>query len=108
VFPETHDLGSTSLLFAMNGRGGIHNHLRLHRRSPEQLVRNWDIQLGHNMALEALVVDSGPIAIIARGPTTTSSSTAATTTCAPDDTSSFCQKPVNSSTFTLPIILGIA
>ena len=43
-----------------------------------------------------------------RSAATTTSSSDGGSTCAPGNNSNLCQKPVNNSTFTLPIVLGVA
>lgn len=45
--------------------------------------------------------------VLVRSDATTSSSAAASTSCSANSNSALCEKPISSSTFTIPIILGV-
>lgn len=78
------------------------NIVRLARRVPLAEAAAEDI--GNIASILKMAV---PDRVLMPRSTTTASSSISSSTCAADDTSSACEKPVSSSAYTLPVILGV-
>ena len=92
----------------MHGRRAFGNGVRAERKILGPRVR-MVVSPDETAINQLAVLDVAlPHTVMPRADETPTSSSASSSSCGPNDNSAVCQKPVTSSTLTLPIALGIA